>query len=139
MRNNYEWRLIQFAIIFLRIALAAGFLTAVSDRFGLWGPPGTTNVAWGDFGHFLACAAKLNPELPPSWIPAVSWTVTLAETTFAITLILGFRIRLFALLSGLLPAVMLMLVTAPLAFAQDKKNEEKKEQGQKSEAKRRSL
>jgi hypothetical protein len=34
---------------------------------------------------------------------------------------------------------MLMLVTAPLAFAQDKKNEEKKEQGQKSEAKRRSL
>jgi thiosulfate dehydrogenase (quinone) large subunit len=194
MRNNYEWRLKQFATIFLRIALAAGFLSVVSDRFGLWGPPGKTNVAWGDFGHFLAYAAKLNPELPPSWIPAVSWTVTLAETTFAITLILGFRTRLFALLSGLmllafasgmtigtgiksalntsvfsasagafllaampeyswsldalrkripterltslLPAVMLMLVTAPLAFAQDKKNEEKKEQGQKSESKK---
>ena len=29
------------AAIFLRFALAAGFLSAVADRFGLWGPPGT--------------------------------------------------------------------------------------------------
>jgi thiosulfate dehydrogenase (quinone) large subunit len=86
----------------MRVTLAAGFLTAVSDRFGLWGPAGTTNVAWGDFAHFLAYAAKLNPELPESWIPAVGWTVTFAEIIFAITLLLGFRTRTFALWSGLM-------------------------------------
>ncbi len=102
MTNNHESRLTEFATIFLRLALAAGFLAAVSDRFGFWGPPGTTNVAWGDFGHFLAYAATLNPELPASWIPIVGWIVTLAETTFAITLFLGFRTRTFALLSGLI-------------------------------------
>lgn len=102
MTNNYELRLTKVATIFLRLALAAGFLAAVSDRFGLWGPPGETNVAWGDFGHFLAYAVRLNPELPASWIPAVGWTVTIAETIFAITLLLGFRTRTFALLSGLI-------------------------------------
>ena len=28
------------AAVFLRLALAAGFLSAVADRFGLWGPAG---------------------------------------------------------------------------------------------------
>ena len=102
MTNSDELGLTKFATIFLRLALAAGFLAAVSDRFGLWGPPGTTNVAWGDFGHFLAYAAILNPELPASWIPAVGWGVTFAESIFAITLLLGFRTRTFALLSGLI-------------------------------------
>jgi uncharacterized membrane protein YphA (DoxX/SURF4 family) len=102
MTNGYELGLTKFATIFLRLALAAGFFAAVSDRFGLWGPPGTTNVAWGDFAHFLAYAAELNPELPVSWIPTVGWTVTFAETIFAITLFLGFRTRTFALLSGII-------------------------------------
>jgi thiosulfate dehydrogenase (quinone) large subunit len=102
MTSNYELGLTKFATIFLRVALAAGFLTAVSDRFGLWGPAGTTNVAWGDFGHFLAYAAKLNPELPASWIPALGWTVTFAEIIIAMTLLLGLRTRTFALLSGLM-------------------------------------
>jgi ketosteroid isomerase-like protein/uncharacterized membrane protein YphA (DoxX/SURF4 family) len=102
MTNNTESRVTLFVTIFLRLSLAAGFLAAVSDRFGLWGPPGTTNVAWGDFDHFLAYAAKLNPELPLSWIPAVGWIVTFAETLFAIMLLLGFQTRTFALLSGIL-------------------------------------
>ncbi len=102
MKNNYKLRLTNFAAVFLRLALAAGFLTAVSDRFGLWGPPGATNVAWGDFEHFLAYAAKLNPELPTSWIPAVGWAVTFAEIIFAIALLLGCGTRTFALLSGLI-------------------------------------
>lgn len=102
MTNNYRSALAKFAAIFLRVALAAAFLTAVSDRFGVWGPPGTSNVAWGDFSHFRAYAAKLNPGVPASWIPAVGWIVTFAETIFAVALLLGFRTRMFALLSGLL-------------------------------------
>jgi len=34
-----------FATAFLRAALAAGFFSAVADRFGLWGPPGTPHAA----------------------------------------------------------------------------------------------
>lgn len=29
------------ATLFARLALAAGFLSAVADRFGYWGKPGT--------------------------------------------------------------------------------------------------
>lgn len=38
----------RYASVFLRLALGATFLTAVADRFGLWGPAGAANVAWGD-------------------------------------------------------------------------------------------
>ena len=36
----------------VRVALAATFLSAVADRFGLWGPPGTPGVAWGSIEQY---------------------------------------------------------------------------------------
>jgi hypothetical protein len=54
---------------FLRLSLAAGFLSAVADRFGLWGPPGTPNVAWGDWQPFVEYVGKLNWFVPRSVIP----------------------------------------------------------------------
>ena len=39
--------------LFARFALGASFLSAVADRFGLWGPYGAKNVAWGDLAHFV--------------------------------------------------------------------------------------
>ena len=42
------------APLILRWALAVTILSAVADRFGIWGPPGATNVAWGDWAHFVA-------------------------------------------------------------------------------------
>ena len=47
-RFLHSVRLTRFAATALRVALAAGFLSAVADRFGLWGMPGTPGVAWGD-------------------------------------------------------------------------------------------
>jgi uncharacterized membrane protein YphA (DoxX/SURF4 family) len=85
-----------------RLALAASFLAAVTDRLGLWGPHGTTNVAWGDMRHFQEYAAKLNPWFPSRVIPFIGWFVTVAEASLSVGLITGFRIRLVALLSGLL-------------------------------------
>ena len=35
----------RFAPGFLRLAVGGTFLVSVADRFGLWGPPGTKNVA----------------------------------------------------------------------------------------------
>ena len=40
--------LCQSITVYARLALGGTFLAAVADRFGLWGPPGTHNVAWGD-------------------------------------------------------------------------------------------
>jgi uncharacterized membrane protein YphA (DoxX/SURF4 family) len=90
------------ATVYLRLALAAGFLTAVTDRFGWWGPHGTENVAWGDFRHFLDYAAKLNPWFPAFWIPAVGWFVTAAELLLGICLLLGIRTRNTTFLAALL-------------------------------------
>jgi hypothetical protein len=50
-----------WATVYLRLALAVGFLTAVTDRFGFWGPPGAPNVSWGDLQQFTVYAGLLNP------------------------------------------------------------------------------
>ncbi len=34
-----------YVTLFLRVALAAAFLTSVTDRLGIWGPHGMMNVA----------------------------------------------------------------------------------------------
>lgn len=87
---------------YLRLTLGAAFLAAVTDRFGLWGPPGAANVAWGNFQHFLDYTAILNPYLPPSLTPPLGWVVTVAETVLGVALIAGFRTQITALLSGFL-------------------------------------
>ena len=93
-------RIRDYATLFLRIALAAAFLTSVTDRLGMWGSYGTTNVAWGDMTHFTAYTAKLNPWFPNGFIPVVAWFVTAAETILSVTLFFGFQTRIAAQLSG---------------------------------------
>lgn len=85
---------------FLRIALAAGFLSAVADRLGMWGQHGKPAIAWGDMTHFLPYVAKLNPWFPNAVIPAVGWTATLAEVALGVLLLIGLQTRWTARLSG---------------------------------------
>lgn len=61
-RNSISLRIPEYATLYVRIALAAAFLTSVSDRLGVWGSYGTANVAWGDMTHFMIYTAKLNPR-----------------------------------------------------------------------------
>jgi putative oxidoreductase len=86
----------------LRIALATGFLSAVADRFGLWGPPGSPGVAWGDLTQFNAYVAKLNWFIPARLIPVVGWASTVAETGLALALLIGWNLRWVSLASALL-------------------------------------
>jgi uncharacterized membrane protein YphA (DoxX/SURF4 family) len=86
----------------LRYALGLGFLSAVADRFGLWGPFGKPNVAWGDFSRFLEYTHTLNWYVPAGIIPALGIIATGAELLFGILLLLGWYTRVTALLSGLL-------------------------------------
>src|SRR3954465_11337200 len=108
---------------FLRLALAAGFLSAVADRFGFWGPAGAPNVAWGAWQPFINYAAKLNWFAPPASISILAWTSTVAEVILAVGLVIGWQLRWFALAAGILLlsfAITMTLalgVKAPLDFS----------------------
>lgn len=86
--------------VYARVALAGGFLTSVTDRFGLWGPAASKNVAWGDMQHFLTYTAVLNPWFPGAVIPAVGTLVTALEIALAILLLVGFQTRKAAKISA---------------------------------------
>ncbi len=51
---------INYVQLFVRIAVATAFLSAVADRFGYWGKPGSPNVSWGNWEQFLIYSNKLN-------------------------------------------------------------------------------
>src|SRR3954447_8862940 len=71
------------AVWLLRVALAFSFLSAVADRFGLWGPFGVAGVAWGDFERFTAYTAQLLWFLPPSLVSLAAILATAAEAIVA--------------------------------------------------------
>ncbi|MEW6130257.1 MAG: MauE/DoxX family redox-associated membrane protein [Acidobacteriota bacterium] len=103
-------RLAETAKIYLRVALAAAYLSSVASRFG-WRGAGR---GWGNFQNFLDYTAKLNPFLPASLIPVVGWMATIAEVAFAVLLLIGFRIKTTAFLSGIL--LLLFAVGMTLGF-----------------------
>jgi len=110
-RFLHSARLTRFAA--LLVALAAGFLSAVADRFGFWGTPRTPGVARGDWSHFLTYTASLNWFLPASLTPIVAAIATVAETALALLLLLGAWPRYTALASG----VLLLLFVLTMTFA----------------------
>ena len=73
----------------LRWSLAVTFLSAVADRFGIWGPPGIANVSWGDWSHFVAYTAKVNSFLPTVVAPYLAVGATAAEALLGVALIAG--------------------------------------------------
>src|SRR5215467_14959156 len=80
--------------LFARFALGASFLSAVADRFGLWGPYGANNVSWGDFAHFVEYTGAVMSLFPSSLTVPFAWAATVAETLFGILLIAGLKIRI---------------------------------------------
>jgi uncharacterized membrane protein YphA (DoxX/SURF4 family) len=86
----------------LRVTLSAAFLSAVADRFGLWGAPGAAHVAWGDFSHFIEYTARVNSFAPRVSIPLLAWSATIAELALGIWLLTGVALRWAAYLSAAL-------------------------------------
>lgn len=78
------------AILLLRIALATGFLSAVSSRLGLWGEHSS---GWE---NFVTYTGKVNAFVPQKSIPIIAILSTILETIFAILLLIGYKIRLVA-------------------------------------------
>jgi len=104
----------KFAAVFLRLALAAGFLSAVADRFGVWGPPGTPGVAWGGFEPFLTYTGQLLWFLPARLVPVAGWASTVLEVALAIGLLIGFRLGAVALATALLLLAFAITMTIAL-------------------------
>lgn len=113
----------RIAPLILRLALGLTLLSAVADRFGIWGPPGGATVAWGDWTHFVAYTAKVNSFLPSSLAPVLAIIATAAEALLGIALILGLFRRPVAFASALLFALFACAMTlsfgvkAPLNFS----------------------
>ena len=112
--NTRLARLGDFSSVLLRFALGISFLSAVADRFGLWGAYGQPNVAWGNYARFVDYTAKLNWFLPVATIPPLAAVSTVFEVLFGILLILGWKTRLASLLSGLLLLCFALAMTIAL-------------------------
>lgn len=87
---------------FLRLALSLAFLSAVADRFGLWGAPGAPGVVWGDWPHFMQYFNRLNPLLPEALRPLVAGVATAAEALLGVGLLLPWWTAWTAAASGAL-------------------------------------
>jgi uncharacterized membrane protein YphA (DoxX/SURF4 family) len=112
---NTRWaRMATVSSVFLRLALGISFLSAVADRFGLWGVYGQPNVAWGNYARFVAYTAKLNWFLPAAAIPALAMIATAVEILFGLLLVLGWKTRTIALLSGVLLTTFALTMTMAL-------------------------
>jgi len=86
--------------VVLRLGLGLGFLSAVADRFGLWGPFGERNVEWGNYSRFLDYTRTLNAFWPTSLIPTLGAVATGAEILFGLLVLIGWHTRIAARLSG---------------------------------------
>lgn len=77
------------AMVYVRFALGAAFLSAVADRFGLWGK----YSGWGNFANFTQYTAQVNSFMPAFIVPFLAWAATAAELSLGIALIIGIRPR----------------------------------------------
>jgi uncharacterized membrane protein YphA (DoxX/SURF4 family) len=108
-----KWNLLDVSALALRLALATSFLSAVADRFGIWGKSGEPRVSWGDFAHFVVYTERLTSIVPLPLGPSMAWTATVAEIVLALALLVGWQTRTAAFLSGSL----LLLFGLAMAFA----------------------
>src|SRR5215469_12100991 len=107
----------RYSSLLLRLALGPSFLSAVADRFGLWGSYGYPHVPCGNFDRFVQYTGQLNWFLPHVFINPLAWAATTRETTLGILLIAGLYPRIVAATAGLL----LLAFAVTMRFALDLK------------------
>lgn len=98
----------RWAVLFARVALASAFLSAVAARFGLWRDRGPH-----PFAQFVDYTGQVLSFLPKPIVPALAVAATIAETTLAIALLAGFRLRW----TGIASAVLLALFGTAMAIS----------------------
>src|ERR1700754_759878 len=113
---------LKIAQLVLRFALGIGFLLPVMDRIGWLGTPASGTAAWGNWSNFVSYTNKLLPFLPPAGASFMGLIATIAEVTFGIALIIGFRTQKAALGAAVLTFIfglcmaLFMGIAAPFKY-----------------------
>lgn len=102
--------------LFLRLAVASTFLSAVADRLGLWGAPGSPNVLWGNWENFVLYSNSLNYFVPPAIGGFLAILATGLEVFFALLLLAGFKTRIISFASGILLTLFALSMTMALGI-----------------------
>jgi putative oxidoreductase len=84
------------AAFLLRVSLAAGFLSAVASRLGLWGKQSS---GWRSF---ITYTGQVVSFVPGAAIPFIAVACTVAETCLGIALLIGLKTSYAAIGAGLL-------------------------------------
>ncbi|MFC4479163.1 DoxX family membrane protein [Flavobacterium chungangensis] len=88
--------------LILRIVLGITMLSAVADRFGVWGAPGSHAVAWGNWENFVIYTQSLNSFANKATAEVLAGIATFFEVLLSLLLLFGFKTRLAALGTTLL-------------------------------------
>lgn len=91
-----------FSQLFLRLAISGSFLSAVADRFGIWGKPGSMHVVWGNWENFLRYSNTVNSFAGPQWNSLLAIVATGLEILLSVLLITGYKVRWAAIATGIL-------------------------------------
>ena len=83
--------------LILRIVLGITMLSAVADRFGVWGAPGSHAVAWGNWENFVLYTQSLNSFANKATAEVLAGIATFFEVLLSLLLLFGFKTRLAAL------------------------------------------
>lgn len=102
----------RYARIFLRLAIAVTMLSAVADRFGLWG----AQSGWGNWQNFEKYTAQVTSFLPAVLSKFSAYAATFFELAFSIMLILGFRTKLAAIGTGVLLLIFALSMSISLGI-----------------------
>ncbi len=87
------------ASFFLRLALGAGFLSAVASRLGLWGK---YSSGWT---HFVTYTAEVNSFAPKSFASPTAIVSTVLESTLGLLLVLGYKTKYAAMGAAVLTLI----------------------------------
>lgn len=93
------------ATLFLRMALAAGFLSAVASRLSLWGKHSS---GWTNFVNYTA---QVNAFAPKGIIPFLAVVSTVLETAIGLLLLVGYKTRLASLAAAVLTLCFALAMT----------------------------
>lgn len=91
-----------FSQVFLRTALSVSYLSAVADRFGIWGAPGSKSVSWGNWDNFVAYSNSVNSFASPTIGTLLAYVATALEILLPVLLLIGYKLKWVSLFSGVL-------------------------------------
>jgi len=97
--------------LWLRLAVASAFLSAVADRLGFWGNPGSINVSWGDWEQFLIYSNKVNSFAPEFLLEFLAVSATVLEVILALLLLVGYKTKWSAYVSSILLTLFAVAMT----------------------------